>query len=150
LRRRKEVVKDIDILVSSENAKPIMATFVKLPQVQKIVAQGETKSSIVAAVPDEIGHRVVMNADLRVVTDAQYPFALAYFTGSKEHNVAIRQRAIQYGLKLNEYELAGPKKSIPCKDEADIYKALDLDYVPPEMREQTGEIDAAAKHELPA
>lgn len=149
LRRRKEVVKDIDILVSANNAEPIMAAFVKLPQVQKIVAHGETKSSIVAAVPDEAGHRVVMNADLRVVTDAQYPFAQAYFTGSKEHNVALRQRAIQYGLKLNEYELAGPKKSIPCKDEADIYKALDLDYVAPELREQTGEIDAAAKHELP-
>ncbi|MBI3407835.1 MAG: DNA polymerase/3'-5' exonuclease PolX [Planctomycetes bacterium] len=149
LRRRKEVVKDIDILVSADDAKPIMTAFVKLPQVQKIVAHGETKSSIVAAVLDEAGHRVMMNADLRVVTDAQYPFAQAYFTGSKEHNVAMRQRAIQYGLKLNEYELAGPKKSIPCKEEADIYKALDLDYVPPELREETGEIAAAAKHQLP-
>src|SRR5207237_1452755 len=91
----------------------------------------------------------VMNADLRVVTDSQFPFALNYFTGSKEHNVAMRQRAIQYGLKLNEYELTGAKKSVACKEEADIYKALDLDYVPPELREDTGEIAAAASHALP-
>ncbi len=84
------------------------------------------------------------------MTDAQFPFALNYFTGSKEHNVAMRQRAIQYGLKLNEYELSGPKKNVACRDEADIYKALDLDYVPPELREDTGEIAAAAEQRLPA
>jgi DNA polymerase (family 10) len=93
--------------------------------------------------------RLLLNADLRVVRDDQFPFALHYFTGSKEHNIAMRARAQEYGLKLNEYELAGPKKSIPCKDEADLYHALDLDYIPPEMREHTGEIDAAAAHQLP-
>jgi DNA polymerase (family 10) len=96
---------------------------------------------------DHNAQRVLINADLRVVSDEQFPFALNYFTGSKEHNIRLRQRAIDYGYKLNEYDLAGAKKSI--KEEADIYKALDLAYVPPELREDTGEIDAAAKKALP-
>ncbi len=149
LRRRKETVKDIDILVSAKDAAPIMQAFVTLPLVQKVIGHGETKSSAVVSAVDDGGQHVTMNADLRVVSDAQFPFALNYFTGSKEHNVAMRQRAIQYGLKLNEYELAGPKKSSACKEEADLYQALDLDYVEPEMRENTGEIDAAAEHRLP-
>jgi DNA polymerase (family 10) len=90
-----------------------------------------------------------MNADLRVVTDKQFPFALHYFTGCKEHNVALRGLAQQRGLKLNEYELAGEKRSIPCLDEADLYKAMGMDYIPPELREHTGEIEAATRHELP-
>ena len=149
LRRCKETVKDIDVLVSSDRPGPIMARFVALPQVQKIIGQGETKSTVVVVGYDYNNVRVVMNADLRVVTDSQFPFALNYFTGSKEHNVAMRQRAIQYGLKLNEYELAGVKKNVSCKEEADIYNALDLDYIPPELREDTGEIGAAAGHHLP-
>ena len=148
VRRRRETIRDIDILISAANAEPIMAAFVKLPQVQQIVGQGDTKSSILVAYDGHSGGGLI-NADLRVVSEKQFPFALNYFTGSKEHNVVLRQRANQYGLKLNEYELAGPKKSIPCKEEPDIYKALDLDYIQPEMRENTGEIDAAAKHALP-
>ncbi|HYV36853.1 MAG TPA: DNA polymerase/3'-5' exonuclease PolX, partial [Gemmataceae bacterium] len=149
LRRRRETIKDIDLLISSKNAAPIMDAFVKLPEVHQITGHGETKSSVVVAGLDDQGKRFLMNADLRVVKDEQFPFALNYFTGSKEHNVAMRQRAIDYGLKLNEYELSGAKKKVPCKDEADIYKALDLDYVEPEMREQSGELEAAAKHQLP-
>jgi DNA polymerase (family 10) len=97
----------------------------------------------------EGGGKAYMNADLRVVLPEQFPFALHYFTGSKEHNVAVRGLAQKHGLKLNEYELAGPKKSVACKDEADLFKALGLDYIPPEMREDTGEIEAAANHHLP-
>ncbi|MCI0639266.1 MAG: DNA polymerase/3'-5' exonuclease PolX [Gemmataceae bacterium] len=149
VRRRRETIKDIDILVSSDAPGPIMDAFVKMPLVQKVVGHGETKSSVIVAAVDYSNTRVMMNADLRVVTDEQYPFALNYFTGSKEHNVAMRQRAIQYGLKLNEYELAGAKKPIRCKEEADLYKALDLDYVAPELRENTGEIAAAEGHQLP-
>ncbi|MCS7045757.1 MAG: DNA polymerase/3'-5' exonuclease PolX [Gemmataceae bacterium] len=149
LRRRKETVKDIDILVSSRRPGPIMEAFVKLPLVKKVLGHGETKASVVVEAVDIEGRHVTMNADLRVVTAAQFPFALNYFTGSKEHNVALRQRAIDYGLKLNEYELAGPKKCVACDDEADIYQALDLDYIPPELREDTGEIAAAAAHRLP-
>jgi DNA polymerase (family 10) len=85
-----------------------------------------------------------------VVRDDQFPFALHYFTGSKEHNIAMRVKAQERGLKLNEYELAGPDRSIKCKDEADLFKAFDLDYVPPEMREMTGELEAAEEHRLPS
>jgi DNA polymerase (family 10) len=148
LRRRRETIRDIDILVSSKNAAPIMERFVSLPGVEQVIGHGETKSSVIVA--GGAGHgRILMNADLRVVDDRQYPFALMYFTGSKEHNIVLRGRAQQLGLKLNEYELAGNGKHVACKDEADIYRALGLDYIPPELREDTGEIDAAAEHRLP-
>ena len=147
VRRRKETIRDIDILVSADDAGPIMNAFVNLPNVHKVVGHGETKSSVTMTGVDHNAQRVLINADLRVVSDEQFPFALNYFTGSKEHNIRLRQRAIDYGYKLNEYDLAGAKKTI--KEEADIYKALDLAYVPPELREDTGEIDAAAKKALP-
>jgi len=149
LRRRKETINDIDILVSADAAGPIMQALITLPQVVQVVAHGETKSSVVTADGGASGRRVVMNADLRVVRDEQFPFALHYFTGSKEHNVAVRARAQKYGLKLNEYELAGPNRQVRCRDEADLFAALDLDYIPPEMREHTGEIEAAEKHRVP-
>jgi DNA polymerase (family 10) len=148
LRRRRETNKDIDILVSSDNAGPIMDAFVKLPGVMQVIAHGDTKSSVVVA-EGQGADRVVMNADLRIIRDEHFPFALHYFTGSKAHNIAMRARAIKYGLKLSEYELAGPQKSVKAKDEADIFRALDLDYIPPELREDTGELQAAEEHRLP-
>jgi DNA polymerase (family 10) len=141
LRRRKETVGDLDILVSSNHPKIVMDKFVSLPEVIQVTAHGETKSSVVL----ENG----LNCDLRVVSDEQFPFALHYFTGSKEHNIAMRARAQQFGLKLNEYGLEGEKGAIRAKDEADIFHALKLDYIPPELRENTGEIEAAAEHRLP-
>lgn len=141
LRRRRETIRDIDVLVSSTDPKPIMDGFVALDGVLEVLAHGDTKSSILV----EPG----IQADLRVVSDLQFPFALHYFTGSKQHNIRMRARAIDYGLKLNEYELVGEKRSVPCRDEADIFASLDLDYVPPELREDTGEIEAAAAHQLP-
>jgi DNA polymerase (family 10) len=148
LRRRKETIADIDLLVSADDPGPIMDRFVSLPGVVQVIGRGDTKSTVI--VGDDRGSRgVTMNADLRVVTDAQFPFALHYFTGNKDHNIAMRQRAIDRGLKLNEYELAGPDRSIRCKDEADLFRALDLDYIPPEMRENTGEIEAAEQHRVP-
>jgi DNA polymerase (family 10) len=149
LRRRKDTIADIDILISADAPAPIMDHFVKLPGVIQVVGQGDTKSSIVVEQNLGGGRRATMNADLRVVRDEQFPFALHYFTGSKEHNIAVRGRAQKYGLKLNEYELAGPDRSVRCKDEADLFRALDLDYIPPELRENTGEIEAAAEHRLP-
>jgi DNA polymerase (family 10) len=149
LRRRKEVIRDIDILVSSAKAGPVMEAFIKLPGVTQVVAHGPTKSSVVVADGGRAGGQILINADLRVVEDEQFPFALHYFTGSKEHNIAMRSRAQQYGLKLNEYELAGPGRKVKCKDEAELFGALDLDYIPPEMRELTGELEAAAEHRLP-
>jgi DNA polymerase (family 10) len=141
VRRRKETIGDLDILVSSDDPEPVMEAFVRLPEVAQVAARGPTKSSVV--LENGIG------CDLRVVSDRQFPFALHYFTGSKEHNIAMRARAQSYGLKLNEYELAGPRRSIPCKEESDIFAALDMDYIPPELRENTGEIEAAANHCLP-
>jgi DNA polymerase (family X) len=149
LRRRKEVIRDIDLLASSKNAAPVMEHFGRLPGVSQIIGLGETKSSVVIDRGIQEGRRLVINADLRVVSDQQFPFALNYFTGSKEHNVALRGRAQDFGLKLNEYELAGDKGPVRCKEESDVYRALKLDYVPPELREHTGEIEAAAQHQLP-
>jgi DNA polymerase (family 10) len=149
LRRRKETIQDIDILVSSEKPAAVMDRFISLPGVTQVVAHGEMKSSVVVDTGIYEDRRVSMNADLRVVKDYQFPFALNYFTGSKEHNVALRARAQQCRLKLNEYELAGAKGQIRCQEEPDIYHALELDFIAPEMREQTGEIEAAAEHRLP-
>jgi DNA polymerase (family 10) len=148
LRRRKETIKDIDILVSAADPRPVMDRFVGLPQVVQVVARGDTKASITVG-HGTGGRRGLLNADLRVVRDEQFPFALHYFTGSREHNIAMRARAQQYGLKLNEYALAGPRGAIACADEAELFAALDLDYIPPELRELTGEIEAAAEHRLP-
>jgi DNA polymerase (family 10) len=148
LRRRRETINDIDILASADDVGPVMDCFVKLAGVVQVVARGDTKSSIM--VSEGIGQtQVLLQADLRVVSDEQFPFALHYFTGSKDHNIAMRARAQQRGLKLNEYELAGEKKKVRCKTEADIFEALGVDYIPPELRENTGEIDAAEKHRLP-
>jgi DNA polymerase (family 10) len=148
LRRRKETAADIDVLASSANATPIMDAFVKLPQVIQVVGHGPTKSSVVASMHVE-GEKVVLNADLRVVSDDQFPFALHYFTGSKEHNIRMRQRAIERGWVLNEYALGSDGTKVPCQTEADIFAALGLEFVPPELREDTGEIEAAAKNQLP-
>lgn len=150
IRRRRETIKDIDLLVSSsKDPAPIMERFVHLPGVIQITGQGSTKSSVIVQKVMPSGSKITMNADLRVVLPEQYPFALHYFSGSKEHGVAMRVRAQRYGLKLNEYELAGEGRSVKCSSEADIFRALDLDYIPPELREETGEMEAAEKHTLP-
>lgn len=152
LRRRKEIIGDIDIVVSAKDAHclKLMHVFVSDPSVATIVAKGETKSSVVLS--DGI------NCDLRIVRDEEFPFALNYFTGSKEHNVEMRSRARRYGWTLNEYgfseldasEKRGKaKRIVKCKDESDIYKALDLDYVEPELRENMGEVEAAERGDLP-
>jgi DNA polymerase (family 10) len=149
IRRRRESSKDIDLLVSTDgDPTPIMDAFVKLPQVVQVTGQGDTKASVVVAVGAG-QDRVVLNSDLRVVTDEQFPFALHYFTGSKDHAVAMRSRAQQHGMRLNEYALKQGEKSIYCEDEAAIFKALGLEYIEPELREDTGEMAAAEKGTLP-
>lgn len=135
IRRRKEIIRDIDILASSKKPSALMEVFVNAPSVASITAHGETKSSVVL----ETG----IAADLRVVTDRQFPYALQYFTGNKDHNVAVRQIAKDLGLKLNEYGLFRDDTNIACKDEPAIFKKLHLPYIPPELRENMGELDAA-------
>jgi DNA polymerase (family 10) len=150
LRRRKETIRDLDVLVSSDDPGPIMDRFVSLPEVVQVTGHGATKSSVVLGLTTRRGRRILINADLRVVRDEQFPCALHHFSGSKEHNVAMRGRAqARFGIKLNEYEMLGPKGPIPVKDEVGFFKALGLDYVPPELREDTGEVGAAEKHQLP-
>lgn len=144
IRRRKETIKDVDILVSSSKPDAVMKKFVALSEVEQVLQHGKTKSEVLL--------RSGMQCDLRVVADKEYPFALHYFTGSKEHNVAMRREAKAYGFKLNEYGLfkEGGDSSLRCETEADLFKALGLELIPPELREQTGEIEAARKGALPA
>ncbi len=141
LRRWKETIGDLDVLVVSKKPKPIMDFFVAMPEVVRVAAHGATKS----AVKLETG----LNVDLRVVPAESYGAALNYFTGSKDHNVALREAAMAKGWKLNEYGLFKGKKMIAGRTEEELYSALGMDYVQPEMRENTGEIEAAKKHKLP-
>ena len=152
-RRRKEIVRDLDFIVATSAPAEISAMFVQHPLVESVIAQGSTKSSVRL--------RSGIQCDLRVVTTAEYPFALNYFTGSKEHNIEVRSRALKRGWTLNEYRL-GPlvgsarranrtsQRDVPTiREEADLYRALDLDYIPPELRENCGEFEAAATGKLP-
>jgi DNA polymerase (family 10) len=154
-RRRKEIVRDLDFIVATSAPAEISATFIGHPLVESIIAQGPTKSSVRL--------RSGIQCDLRVVSAAEYPFALNYFTGSKEHNIVMRNRALQHGWTLNEYRLgelpveAGSARradrtpqTIPAiREEAELYRALELDYIPPELRENCGEFEAAAAGKLP-
>lgn len=134
LRRRKEIIKDIDLVASSAEPEALMERFVEFEGVHSVTARGDTKTSVLldSGIP----------ADLRVVADAQFPYALHHFTGSKEHNVAMRQRAKEYGLKLNEYGMFRDEENLPCADEAELFGRLDLPYIPPELRENLGELEA--------
>jgi DNA polymerase (family 10) len=149
LRRRRETAKDIDIVASADDPHAVMDQFVKLPNVRQVVAHGPTKSTITVGGHDADMARVLLNADLRVVRDDQFASAIHHFSGSKEHNIALRSRAQHQGYKINEYELMGPTGPVPVRDETELYRTLGLDYIPPELREDTGEIDAAEHHRLP-
>ena len=147
-RRRRETCGDLDFLVSTTQPAAVSEFFVGHEAVESVIAHGETKSSV--------RWRSGIQADLRVVKDAEFPFALNYFTGSKDHNIAMRQRAIARGWTLNEYRLGEdptPKvkpQPIPAiHEEADLYRAMGLDYIEPELRESTGEFKAAEEHTLP-
>jgi DNA polymerase (family 10) len=147
VRRWKETIGDIDLLVASEDAAPVMAAFTSAPNVERILALGDTKSSVIV----ERGLQI----DLRVVPDASWGAALLYFTGSKEHNVRLRGYALRKKLLLNEYGLyrVGEEKGgtpVASRTEEEIYAALSMDWIPPELREDHGEIDAALAHTLPA
>jgi len=149
LRRSKEVIGDIDFVVSSRQPAAVLDFFTTLPGVKTVLGRGETKASVI------LGEQGIQ-ADLRVVADAEFAFALAYFTGSKEHNIVMRQRAIARGLRLNEYglfrsqeETRDPALRVDCRTEEEIFQALGLAYVPPELREDHGEFVAAEKGHLP-
>ncbi len=141
VRRRKETVGDADILVVSDKSGPVMDYFVSMSEVARVYAHGDTKSAVKL--------KNGLDVDVRVVPEESYGSALAYFTGSKDHNVFLRQLAIKKGLKLSEYGLFRGDKQIAGRTEEGIYKALGMDYIEPEMREMRGEIELAQKHKLP-
>jgi DNA polymerase (family 10) len=137
IRRRKETIGDVDLLITSSKPEKVMNIFVNLPGVMKVWGKGRTKSSIRL----EPG----IDVDLRVVPEKSYGSALQYFTGSKEHNIALRKTAIDKGLKLNEYGLFRGRKIVAGNNEEGIYKVLEMAWIPPEIREDRGEIGAALR-----
>lgn len=143
LRRMRETVKDFDLLVSSAHPAAVMATFTALPQTAEVLLQGDTKATI--------RHREGIQVDLRVVEPDCFGAALQYFTGSKAHNIRVRELAVRKGLKVSEYGVfneAGGRR-IAGATEEDVYKAVGLSYIPPELREDGGEIEAALDRRLP-
>src|SRR5579863_1481371 len=151
LRRRRETIGDIDMVVSVANdagekiRREIMDVFTSQPSVQAVTGKGETKSSVVL--------QSGINMDLRVVNDSQFPYTLHHFTGSKEHHIPLRRRALSMNMTINDYGLFRGKEPhlelVPCKDEGDIYAALGMAYIEPELREDAGEIEAAIEGTLP-
>ncbi|OIO45199.1 MAG: DNA polymerase III [Parcubacteria group bacterium CG1_02_36_42] len=141
VRRMKETIGDVDFLVISKNPEKVMDFFVSLPGVIKIWGKGTTKASI--------RMKEGFDMDIRVVPDRSYGSALQYFTGSKEHNIATRKIAIDRGFKLSEYGLFRGSKMIAGADEKEIYQKLGMEWIPPEMRENQGEIEAASERKLP-
>lgn len=141
IRRSKEVVKDVDILASSKKPAAVMKHFLAAEGIDSVIAKGKTKSSVRL--------RNGLQVDLRVVKETEFASALAYFTGSKEHNVLLRGRAQKMGLKINEYGIFKGTRKLSTPDESAFYKHLGLAYVPPELREAAGEIEAAENDTLP-
>jgi DNA polymerase (family 10) len=145
LRRHKEIVKDVDVVASvarAEDRAAVMDALVGLPQVVSVTGKGDTKTSVVL--------RPGIALDLRLVTDDEYPYALHHFTGSRDHNIALRGRAQREGIKINEYGMFRGDQRIPVADEHEFYRALGMRYIEPEMREDRGEIESALAGELPA
>ncbi|HXK45366.1 MAG TPA: helix-hairpin-helix domain-containing protein, partial [bacterium] len=142
LRRMKETIGDIDILCTADNKEKVVKKFVSYPGVQSIIAEGETKSSII--VKDHM-----LQIDLRVVEPDSYGAALQYFTGSKEHNIKLRTIAKEKGLKISEYGVFRDDEKIVGRSEEEIYKMFGMPLIPPELREDRGEIEAAIAGKLP-
>ncbi|MBN1808411.1 MAG: DNA polymerase/3'-5' exonuclease PolX [Planctomycetes bacterium] len=146
LRRYMETVKDADILAATSDPASTSASFLDAAAPVKITSRGDTKVSIVTSYG--------MAVDLRMVSKKEFPYALHHFTGSKEHNIAMRGRSQKMGFKMNEYGLfrvsrAGRETPVKCASENDLFQTLGLDYIPPELREDAGEIEAAEHHVLP-
>jgi DNA polymerase (family 10) len=141
LRRMKETIGDVDILTAARDANSLSNHFTSMPDITKVLERGETKSSVLL--------QGGIQVDLRIVGVKSFGSALMYFTGSKDHNIALRKVAIDKGLKLSEYGLFKGETQVAGGSEEDVYQRLDLDYIPPELREDQGEIAAARNHELP-
>ena len=142
LRRSRETVRDIDIVAGSDDPAAVSAAFAGHRAVREVIARGDTGTSVRL-------HSGIQ-ADLRIVSDDRFPALLHHFTGSRDHNVAMRSRALGRGMRLNEYGLFDRSgDAVPCAAEADLFAALGLDFIPPELREGLGEVEAAAQGTLP-
>ena len=141
LRRRLETIGDIDLLVTGEDPKPVMERLKSYPKVREVLSEGETKCSVLL----ENGLQV----DVRFLDPDKFGAGLVYFTGSKQHNIAIRTLAKQKGLKISEYGVFRGKKTVASRTEEEVYKILGLRWIPPELREDRGEIQAAKQNLLP-
>ncbi len=143
LRRRRETIGDIDLVATAADPERVMAAFVSLPQVEEVIMHGPTRSSVII--------REGLQVDLRVVSPESFGAALAYLTGSKGHNIRLRDMAVKAGLKLNEYGIfrESDDARLGGKDEEDVYRILGLPYIPPELREDLGEVEAALTGRLP-
>ncbi|HEX7560862.1 MAG TPA: helix-hairpin-helix domain-containing protein, partial [Candidatus Humimicrobiaceae bacterium] len=141
IRRKKEIIKDIDIVASTENPAMLMDFFTGIKQAAQVIAKGETKSTIRL--------KSGISVDIRAIKDFQYPYAQHHFTGSKEHNTAMRSLAKKYDMKMNEYGLFNGDDQVVCKNEREIFEVFGMDYIEPELRENTGEIQAALNKTLP-
>lgn len=141
LRRRKETVGDVDILVSASQGEPVASRLMAYPDIKQVLAHGATKCSVVL--------RSGLQIDLRVVPPESYGAALHYFTGSKAHNIAVRTLGVNRGLKINEYGIFRDDRRIAGRAEADVFRAVGLPWIPPELREDAGEIEAARERRLP-
>ncbi|MFN3505223.1 MAG: DNA polymerase/3'-5' exonuclease PolX [Caldimicrobium sp.] len=141
IRRRKETVKDIDVLITSQKPQEVMKVVVELPLVDEVIAFGETKTSVRL--------KPGIQMDVRVVDPESWGAALAYFTGSKAHNIRIRELALEKGLKINEYGVFRGEERIAGKNEEEVYAILGLPFIPPELREDRGEVEAALQGKLP-
>ena len=144
LRRMKESIGDIDVVATSSKPERVMETFTTLPRVKQVLAKGPTRSSVIL----DSG----IQADVRVVEPASFGAALQYFTGSKDHNVKVRERAVRAGLKINEYGVFRVKDDtrLAGRTEEEVYQAIGLPWIPPEVREDQGEIELAERGQLPA
>lgn len=148
VRRRKETIGDLDFLVSAADPGPVMDCFAATPGVKQVMNRGDTLLSVLLTLGDGPAEAHI-RADLRVVKDSQFASAQHHFTGSADHNIAMRGRGQDMGFKINEYGLTGPKGGVKVASEAELFAALGLSYIPPEMRENTGEIAAAEQGHVP-
>ena len=140
-RRSRETVGDLDILVTARKSSPVMQRFLEYDEVARVLSGGDTRSSVVL--------RSGLQVDLRRVEQSSFGAALQYFTGSKDHNIAIRRLGQQRGLRINEYGVFRFEKRVAGRTEASVYRSVDLPFIPPELRENRGEIEAAADNRLP-
>ncbi|MBO0699970.1 MAG: DNA polymerase/3'-5' exonuclease PolX [Zavarzinella sp.] len=148
LRRRHETARNVNLLAAAPDAKRVLNAFVSQPEVMQVTGRGDASAGVVVGMAAE-GHRVVVPAELRMVPDDTFPFALLYLTGSKAHNNRLRQRAADRGLVLTEHGLSRDGQAIACPTEDHVYSALGLAFIPPELREDAGEIEAAERDALP-